>query len=99
LQNREIRYPEIKEEFPPGVVVSRFPEREIEEPVELSGAEKKRSCVDPDLWVWRRGGLHHLVSEHRKIFFSFCSRKKKGGILQPCAEKKKQTNTRSTRGT
>jgi hypothetical protein len=55
LRNHEIRYPEIKEEFPPGVVVGRFLEREIEEPVELSGAEKKRSCADPDLWVW--GGV------------------------------------------
>jgi hypothetical protein len=31
--------------------VGRFPEREIEDPVELSGAEKKRSCVNPDLRV------------------------------------------------
>jgi hypothetical protein len=29
--------------------VGRFPERKIEEPVELSGDEKERSCVDPDL--------------------------------------------------
>jgi hypothetical protein len=38
--------------------VGRFPEREIEEPVELSGAEKKRSCADPDLRVW--GGVLSL---------------------------------------
>jgi hypothetical protein len=44
-----------KREISQGVVVGRFPEREIEEPVELSGAEKKRSCVDPDLRVW--GGV------------------------------------------
>jgi hypothetical protein len=49
------RYPEIREEFPQGVVVGRFPEREIEEPVKLSGAEKKRYCADPDLRVW--GGV------------------------------------------
>jgi hypothetical protein len=35
--------------------VGRFPEREIEEPVELSRDEKKRSCVDSDLRVW--GGV------------------------------------------
>jgi hypothetical protein len=35
-----------REKFSQSVVVGRFPEREIEEPVELSGAEKKRSCAD-----------------------------------------------------
>jgi hypothetical protein len=44
--------------------VGRFPEREIEEPVKLSGAEKKRSCGSRPAGLGR--GLRQLIFVLRK---------------------------------
>jgi hypothetical protein len=75
--------------------VGRFPEREIEEPVELSGRKEKILCGSRPAGLGR--GLSVVVSELRNISLLSVEEKQKE-FYSHAAEKKKQTNTRSTRG-